>query len=333
MHIILSLCIIYNQNHMKKKLIWMRNNVLLTFMFAVLVVSVIMLGFYFYKFNSGFSANNEDWGGFGSYFASITGLLAFAGVLYTAWQSEQRANKAKEESIRRGERDLFFKLLDLYQRQVDSISLGEFKGVTYFKELSVKINQCMILYVALKGYKDHRSNFEGSNQFFREIATYFGAYIPDIPYRNIDFYLNNGHISDLLDYYSDAEVYGTNLMKTMNIEEIGQKMKYVADVIYNEDGYFLGQYYRTIFYLLRLTSGFKEKSEYYQIFRSQLSRHELLLLLYNVVSSQSTKEVKSLYKECDLFNNIIADDILGYVNWNKKEEHTVSDFIDQLLNS
>jgi hypothetical protein len=325
----------------------MRNNVLLTFMFAVLVVSVIMLGFYFYKFNSGFSANNEDWGGFGSYFASITGLLAFAGVLYTAWQSEQRANKAdlkaketeekfKEESIRREERDLFFKLLDLYQRQVDlGFSKDGISGVEVFKEYGIKANTYLKWYIALNGLKNKKHNPE--EIFYTTMKDEWEQVPENEIYKKFEHFiasiLKEHHLGRYANHYGMLSNFPDTLMKSMSIEDKFQAMRYVADLIYEEYGHLLGQYYRTIFYLLHLTSGFKEKTEYYKIFRSQLSRYELLLLLYNVVSSQSTKEVKSLYKECDLFNNIIADDVLGYVNWNKKEEHTVSDFIDQLLNS
>lgn len=333
MRIILSLCIIYNQNHMKEKLIWIRNNVLLTLTFAFLIVSVIMLGFYFCKFNNGFSTDNEDWESFGSYFASITGLLAFAGVLYTAWQSEQRANKAKEESIRREERDLFFKLLDLYQRQVDSINTQGDNGIIFLNNVAQRGNRYLISYIAMEGLRDKKDSIEYKETLISITTKYaYNSYI----YGDIDTYIKlffeNGKIKDAPDY-DLCKDYANNLMNSMSVQEIGKKMESVADIIYKEYGHILGQYYRTIFYLLHLTSGFKEKTEYYKIFRSQLSRYELLLLLYNVVSSQSTKEVKSLYKECDLFNNIIADDVLGYVNWNKKEEHTVSDFIDQLLNS
>ena len=147
----------------------------------------------------------------------------------------------------------------------------------------------------------------------------------------INSFLDNGHIKDAFSYYDEASIYADNLMKSMTIEEINQKMKIVADIIYNDDGHLFGQYYRTIFYLLHLTSGFKQKTEYYKIFRSQLSRYELLMLLYNAVSSQSTDEVKLLYKECDLFNNINADDVLGYVNWDMKKGDDVSAFIEKLL--
>ncbi len=327
----ISLYIIQNLDFMSQEKTEKGNSKLKIAMYAILIFSSLMLIFYCGWFWGKPSDDSGDWGSFGSYFGSITGLLAFAGVLYTAWQSEQRANKAEEELARREERDLFFKLLDLYQRQVDSISVGNDKGTISFKELTVKVNQYMISYVALEGYRDNKKNFKGYNQFFNQMVTYFSVSSVDAPHRNADFCLKNGDISDILSYYFYAETYGIDIMKTINIEEISQKMKCVADIIYNEFEHLLGQYYRTIFYLLHLTSGFKQKTEYYKIFRSQLSRYELLLLLYNAVSSQSTDEVKLLYKECDLFNNINADDVLGYVNWNMKGENNVSAFIDRLL--
>lgn len=329
---------------MKKLCAWIRNNVILASIYVVLAVSLIMLAFYFCKFNDGLSTNNGDWASFGSYFGSITGLLAFAGVLYTAWQSDKRANKAekrteeaeqkaKEESKLREERDLFFKLLELYQRQVDSIS-AEVSGVTAFKEYGIMANKYLKLYIALEGLRDGKEGFEGYGVFCRAIQNYFTS---NARLRSrqlsecIDNYLEMKYISKMLDYYSEANVYANNLMKSMTIEDIGQRMKIVADIIYKEKGHLLGQYYRTIFYLLNLTSAFMQKTEYYKIFRSQLSRYELLMLLYNVISNQSTTEVKSLYQDCDIFNNINADDVLAYVNRSGEQSEDVSDCIDRLL--
>ena len=125
--------------------------------FAFTFVCVLMLIAYFTHFNGKFADRSVDWANFGSYFGSITGLMAFLAVLFTAIQSEKRANKAErktllaeieakevarllkqetdrreakatEEAVRREERDLFFRLLELHQEKLNSVVYEEKKN-------------------------------------------------------------------------------------------------------------------------------------------------------------------------------------------------------------
>jgi len=124
---------------MEKQESWIKKNVLLIFIGIIILMIIV----YIANFHNGFSSSDNSWGNFGSYFGSFTGLLAFGGVLYTAWQSEKRAEeekarreqaeqhtkdvekKAEEDSIKREDRDLFFKLLNLHQEKLKSISYKE----------------------------------------------------------------------------------------------------------------------------------------------------------------------------------------------------------------
>jgi hypothetical protein len=61
--------------------------------------------------------------------------------------------------------------------------------------------------------------------------------------------------------------------------------------------------------LLDTIKDFKNKEQYSRIFRSQLSRYELVLLLYNSIGSKSNLDVIQLYKDNDIFNNLEFDDL------------------------
>ena len=80
---------------------------------ATAIFTLILILVYVYRFHHGLSYNHNDFADFGSYLGSITGLLAFIGVLYTI----------KDSQINRqidNERSTFYNLLGLYQHQVDT---------------------------------------------------------------------------------------------------------------------------------------------------------------------------------------------------------------------
>lgn len=81
-------------------------------------IAVIMLGIYAWNFPCPFSENQADWGAFGAYMGSITGLLAFIGVLYTIRQSSLQVTA-------RDERDLFFRLMDEHRQTRDSLTFPD----------------------------------------------------------------------------------------------------------------------------------------------------------------------------------------------------------------
>jgi hypothetical protein len=113
-------------------------------------IAVVMVILYWCNFSYPFSKDQADWGNFGSYMGSITGLLAFIGVLYSIHNANKNATEAKEEAEKvrneaaaadkeirdaakiesiklqneaqaRDERDLFFRLIDSHQRTMETI--------------------------------------------------------------------------------------------------------------------------------------------------------------------------------------------------------------------
>ena len=97
---------------------------------ATAIFTLILILVYVYRFHHGLSYNHNDFADFGSYLGSITGLLAFIGVLYTI----------KDSQINRqidNERSTFYNLLGLYQHQVDTNKYTEHQiektGIEAFK--------------------------------------------------------------------------------------------------------------------------------------------------------------------------------------------------------
>lgn len=133
-------------------------------------ICIFMLISYFFEFHDGFSNDYNKWGAFGSYFGSITGLLAFLGVLYSLILSNRATEEAKKESqikegiakketIRREERDLFFKLLELDRDLFNNVKFVEcfkevghkkeniYGGIEAFEKFRIQLNNTLIEYI------------------------------------------------------------------------------------------------------------------------------------------------------------------------------------------
>lgn len=104
---------------------------------AIIILSVIvvlMITLYLEKFmNSNLSEYSSDWGNFGSYIGSITGLLAFIGVLYTIEINI-------EHHVKDSEQNKFFNLLNLHRDKMynveymtSSTNMTSIKGPDAFK--------------------------------------------------------------------------------------------------------------------------------------------------------------------------------------------------------
>jgi hypothetical protein len=340
---------------------WIKQNVLRTFVYISVVVAILMIILYFLNFHKGLSDEDSSWSNFGSYFASITGLMAFAGVMYTASQSDDRAKTAKNETIVAKEeaakklkvqedRDVFFKMLELYQKQVAAISFDDKNGIDAFALRMNDIDSKIVMYIIYDEIKNDRINFfKDRNEDLKKIMYRYDKLLKmnivdnkiingvkklitsDIKFKSIQILFNKKNSRSYFYYYgiSTDIVRGYNDINILN-NYVYNTMRYIADCIYKDYGYFLGQYYRNVHYFMAIISEAEDDKKYSKIFRAQLSRYELILLLYNAVSSQSSRETVALLIKYDMFNNIIGDDIFLFVHMEFKFD--VKIFIDNLLN-
>jgi hypothetical protein len=352
-------------NTMKKLGNWIKENVLLTFVYITVGVFVLMIIFYFCNFHEGFSDKDSSWSNFGSYFASITGLMAFAGVLYTAWQSEKRAEKVKEESIKREERDLFFKLLDLHQEKLSSIiyidqdtkkvhsgfdAIGKYVdilnsslcdyAINYYivkyshplqtmiteseeKDYIVYIkNRCKIICNENKIGDDSIFNFE--NVDFEKIQRFIKKNIQKTYFYKL-YNLNEYKINSM------EEIFNT-LNKSENKDGIYLGIKLVGNIINEQFGHILGQYFRNMYYVLDTCKNFKNDNEYYfKLYRAQLSRTEIVLCLLNAISDKSSPKFVKLLNDNNILDDLYYRDFV-FIKFDEKYNGYELQFVKDMLN-
>jgi len=308
---------------------------------AILIFALLssyMIYIYFDVFHDGYSDDFNKWGAFGSYFASITGLFAFLGVLYTVKQSNEQV-KANEE------RGLFFKMLELYQKQADSISYGNVIGVNAFENYVKVINDKLVMIIIYKDiiskYQLDLIKFDGIDKTTGYYLKFLRDYFPNekiTPESNFDILINTLksnidyniiRIPDDFDnnsdyYFAFADIFDS--VKNVDLQCFRlENMKEVGDSLYKENDQYLGQYFRNVYYLMEVLYNFKDSRDYSKIFRAQLSRYELTLLLYNSVSSQSSPETVKYLSKFEIFNNISSVDVYLY-----QYEDSVNEFIEDL---
>ncbi|WP_394698920.1 putative phage abortive infection protein [uncultured Bacteroides sp.] len=326
---------------MRKK--WEESSLLERIIIIIIGVALFMLIFYCAWFFGVPSNDSGDWGDFGSYFGSITGLLAFAGAIYAIINSNKQAKATEERSV-------FFKMLELYQIQAEKVA-----SLHLEENLKEKLVQYVVINEMINDKLDLKNNIElyesAASMFFRYTNTiqtksgfirrmcaeeelqYFKENINiDLLKKKLKSYLDkmdSGKCFNCKSYYNYASSVINSKIVSNDIISMYKAFRYVGDYIYKRNGYILGQYYRNIYYLMDMIADFKGVKTYSKIFRAQLSQHELLLLFYNAVSSQSTKKTVRYLLTYEIFNNINPDDI--YL-CNSDEFNNVQDYITSVLN-
>lgn len=287
-----------------------------------LIITVILIAVYIYRFHNGLSYNHSDFADFGSYLSSITGLLAFIGVLYTV--KDAQSNRQMDN-----ERATFYNLLGLYQHQVDTIKYVEGNtvknGIEAFKAYADSACFLFYAYVIYHFIKDERKfpielKIETGldEQVFQDICLGFKVNsireLRKIITREKKYcYETIYKIMDIIDLSSHQEIYRivstaicNSMLQEKQYYQIYKFIRNVGEYLYGKHGQYLGQYYRNIYYMLNSLNDFEYKNDYSKIFRAQLSSDELTILLFNSISPQSTKRTISLLKTFDIFNNITA---------------------------
>lgn len=319
------------------------------------VISIIMLFFYFLRFNNGLSYDSNNWAAFGSYFGSVTGLLAFAGVLYSSHLSEKRAEEAEakleqqeQESRKRyvedSERAIFFQLLDLHNNKLESVNYNPLhktetniylysnvdhifpkdnkSGFEAFKSFVKLTNNYLCMYLIAKDIEKYNTKLQlidyysdQQTQNFDHIykATFNFQDYATLSKKLSDSILNNNIYEN--DWFKD-DCYKWALLKCkkLNKKEMYEALKYSYDLIYRDYGHILGHYFRNMYYILETIDSFRGdedyKFKYAKLFRAQLSRFEIALVICNAVSSQSTPNVIDLLQKYDILNGFYNDDLL-----------------------
>jgi len=324
----------------------------------VVLISIIMIIIYFWKSNDGLSYDSNSWSAFGSYFGSVTGLLAFAGVLYSSHLSEKRAEEAEakleqqeKESRKRyiedSERAIFFQLLDLHNNKLESVNYNPLSktetkiyfysnvdhifpkdnksGFEAFKSYVKLANNYLCMYLIAKDIEKYNTK-QQLIEYYSDQQTQNFDHIYKATFNSQDYATLNQKLSDSIlnnniyenDWFND-DCYKWALLKCkkLNKKEMYEALKYSYDLIYRDYGHILGHYFRNMYYILDTITNFRGgvdkdeyKKKYARIFRAQLSRFEIALIICNAVSSQSTKKVIELLQYYDILNGFYNGDLI-----------------------
>ena len=71
---------------------WKNNPFMLIMYISIAIAIVLLIAFICKFYNTNFSDDSTDWGNFGAYLGSITGLLAFSGVLINIHLTQKQSN-------------------------------------------------------------------------------------------------------------------------------------------------------------------------------------------------------------------------------------------------
>lgn len=334
----------------------------LVFIYAIFIISiicVIMLILYRKEFGMSLSPDSDDWGNFGTYLGSITGLLAFLGVLYTIRQSKEQAESSEERGV-------FFKMLELYQKKADSIIYKDVTGVKAVRNIISNLNDDIAIYIVcneiltndnfkLSENKDYfdlqldiakcldlNSGFDLNSIGGYEELTYIQKNsIVELMKQSIDLNFRLNIIIEPKNFIKNKTLYYEYANELLIRESsngsvliyIYKIMKDIADNVYKQNEQYLGQYFRNIINLLDMTSNFKDREKYSEIFRAQFSKSEIALLLYYAVSNKSNDTIVDLLIDNEMFKDIDPGDVYFYHYWHIFNASEINVFIKELLNT
>lgn len=275
----------------------------------ILIIAVVLLGLYFWTFPK-FSDKSYDWYVFGTFFGAVTGLLAFAGALFAISESNKRFIQSEE-------RNNFYQLLDLYHKQLDLIS---------WKAQSIIIGDQRLP-------KDEYCGI----RFFEKISH-------EIKGHMLDYYLREKMYPSFFTEKQKAEDIRKQTRETCIMEEDDSTKNLLQDVdtkkkydvfhfstnqVYLNYESVLGSYFRTLHYILEELEEYKmtEKGKYQKLFRSQISRYELLAFFVNIAGNHASKNTIEWCIKYNFFNNLNLDDIFS----SHVQETEKKDYINNLL--
>ncbi len=306
-----------------------------------------MIGFYIFQFShNGLSEYTTDWANFGAYFGSITGLLAFAGVLYSI-------NESKKQTAENEERAIFFKMIDLYHNKLDTILKIEVKP----GEPLVGIGDIIIEHTIIAIIYDHildndqakiASELIEYNDVVKEIALTLGVNPDELNYEYLQAAIRfNVSIkmitvprkllkADNLLYLKYADWVTTILLRKENSEYYLYCFKiinFTSNYLIRLYGHLIGQYMRNIINVLEFSHNSNKSSYYGRFFMSQISSPELILIFYYALSKEGSLDFINYSREFELFQNFELAYLLFFLA--RKEGITEPDktekFIEEVL--
>ena len=263
---------------------WLKSLVLFT-----IIVAVLVIGAYGIKFYGPLATEQETWGQFGDFVGgTMNPLFAFSGLmalLYTiVLQSRELKNSAEQLK----------KSAFALEGQNELLTKQSFEA-TYF--------QLLQLY--------------GSVVRGLSVTTNVTRMQP-----NIEVSTRSTEDRECLKHLYERLV-SSNLVKVSRgdhnlTREQAINVEYLR--FYSTYGHVLGHYFRTLYNIVKFVDEASitenEKQKYVKLLRAQLSKYELALMLYNMLSEKGRTDLVRLAKKYNLLKHLepevleMADDIL-----------------------
>lgn len=286
------------------------------------VFILVLLMLYLCTFHAGFSDEHSRWGEFGSFFGSLTGLLAFIGVIITQIQS-------REQILGSEERETFFSLLAIFREHRNNVVIEQaslvptqwgkerqsdkktIQGDAAFAQIGKESNYHFLEAIISKApdniSEEEIMNCLSSEQDNESMKTaieelYFNKKTLNIAC--LDPITIGNHIQEQLAYFI-IRVY----VKKEKYDALASAMKEAGDKIYSLYKNQLGPYHRNVFYLFNIISEYVKKKTYERLFRAQLSKDELIVIFFNSFSNESNPTARKYYFSADLFNNLTWEEV------------------------
>lgn len=288
---------------------------------SFLIVGIIPVILYFYKFHNGLSEAHSRWAEFGSFLSPMVGFLAFAGVLYSI---ELTKNQFKQQSEDNG----FFSLIGIYRDNIDKLNnLHQKQDIDPFSNYIKRIEKIYrehcyyfaqnaiindIDNVHEKGYEFLYNKIKGKNCLFvgkeekAAVKEYFEKNIHD-KNEALKVLVDGNSTDEDKDAMKDiGALYFEDCPSKNRIEKLSTILEHFDDSC----GEYLSHYFQYMYTLLEYIDQTGQKDKFAKILVSLLSRNEIILLFYNSVSPFTDKSFNKLLFKYRIFDNLYTIGLL-----------------------
>lgn len=294
------------------------------FFYSAGIMIFLSLFFYFLTFHHSLSNNHTKWGEFGSFLGGVTGplvsIMAFIGLLKSISLTKKQFEIQSQESI-------FFNLLNFHTSKVENIYLKYTESTDAFQFLCEKYegfykNQCLGIAWSwiVKNprelpeytYYNYINYFLGLHESItvQETKELLEKYVKKFSCERL---LLNDIASKSHNMDSDRRTVlvetGHDIIRKMSSNERVKILGKAFDYFYDEFGHVSGSYIRNVYYTLSHANESIKGKKYAKIFRAQLSRYELSLIYFNMMSSYCKPEFIYFIKKFDILNGLYIRDL------------------------
>lgn len=265
-------------------------------------ISALLIIIYTFSIGGKFSNSNADWGDFGSFLGSLTGLLAFASALYAIDQSNKRMKEAEERSF-------YNSAVETYYNVVKNIRFNDKVGDEAIAEYYERVKILNILFF----YIDESSTKIFNNVSKKEmerIRLFFllllkidlsdkpklwdnGRFCGDLE----EAFVHKEYILEILGKHVDHNlVNGYNIGDLHSI--ISKTLFYMFEKNYYKEN--IDRYYKHIFSTLIQLYDFSN-SKLFDQYCQLLLKSEIFLLFYYSFRNKVPYEYIDLFRKSNLY--------------------------------